>query len=227
MRSGIEDEVADLVREIGTTCKMEDCVDVPEQVFETVFLELTPKQKKAIKEIEEPQSIVRWTKTHAIEQGVKSGDEYVESEYIDNMKTDYILSYAEENPKFSVICRYNLQIKMLKEELEKKGKKVFVINGEVKNRDEVVQEVERTEACVVIIQASCSVGFEIPSVPIMIFASLSFSFVDHEQSLGRIHRINKLKKNLYIYLVVKDGVDEGVYNCIMSKKDFNIAIYRV
>jgi superfamily II DNA or RNA helicase len=224
-RSGIEEEIADLVKSIGDTCKLEDCIDVPEQTFETVYFELTNAQKKAIKEINDTEAITRWTRTHTIENGLKIGDEYVDDQYFDSLKNDYIASFSDENKKFVVVCRYNLQIAMLKEILEKKGKKVFVISGEVKNRDEVVQEVERTPECILLLQASCAVGFEIPSVPIMIFASLSFSNIDHIQALGRILRINKPKKNLYQYLVVKDGVDEDVYKCIMRKKDFNIAIY--
>lgn len=225
MRKNIESDVADLVKKIGTTCSMEECIDVPEQTFETVYFTLTKEQEKAIKEIDDPSPITRWTRTHTIENGVKISDGYTEDQYFDSLKNDYIASFSEENSKFAVICRYNLQIKMLKDLLEKKGKKVFLITGEVKNRDEVVQEVERTDQCIVLIQADCAVGFEIPSVPIMIFASLSFSFVSHEQSLGRILRINKPKKNLYQYLIIKGGVDEDVHKCIMKKQDFNIAIY--
>jgi len=225
-RKGIENEVADLVKQIGDTCTMEECVDVPEQIFETVYFELTPAQKKGIKEIDDTQAITRWTRTHTIENGLKIGDEYVDDQYFDSLKNDYIASFSDENPKFAVVCRYNLQLSMLKEILEKKGKKVFLISGEVKNRDEIVQEIEKTDECVVLLQADCAIGFEIPSVPIMLFASLSFSFVAHEQSIGRIHRINKLKKNVYQYLLVKGGIDEAVYDCIMKKQDFNIAIYR-
>lgn len=225
VKKNIEKDIADLVKQIGTTCSMEECVDVPDQVFETVYLELTDEQKKAIKEIDEPQHIVRWTKAHEIENCALKGDEYIGPTFFDGLKNDYIATFSDENPKFAVICRYNLQIEMLYKLLIKKGKKVFVINGAVKNRDEIVQEVEKTDECVVLIQASCSVGFEIPSVPIMIFGSLSFSFVDYQQAIGRIHRINKLKKNVYLHLVIKDGVDEAVYDCIMRKQDFDIAIY--
>jgi|2_EtaG_2_1085320.scaffolds.fasta_scaffold15770_2 superfamily II DNA or RNA helicase len=224
-RTGIEDEVAELVRDIGDTCKLEDCVDVPEQTFETVYLELTAEQKKAIKEIDAPEAITRFTHQHTIENGVKIGDGYVADTYYKALKNDYIASFSDENPKFAVICRYNLQLSNLQKILEEKGKKVFLINGNVKNRDEVVQEVENTSECIILIQADCAIGFEIPSVPIMIFASLSYSFVSYKQSLGRILRINKLKKNIYQHLVIKDGVDEAVYNCIMKKQDFNIAIY--
>jgi len=224
-RKGIENEIADLVKQIGDTCKMEDCVDVPDQIFETVYFELTPSQKKGIKEIDDSESIVRWTRTHTIEQGLKIGDEYIPNQYFNSLKNDYIASFSDENHKFAVICRYNMQIYMLRDILEKKGKTVFVINGEVKNRDEIVQKVENSVSCVILIQADTAIGFEIPSVSIMIFASLSFSFVAHEQSIGRIHRINRLKKNLYQYLIVKGGVDEDIFNCILQKKNFDIAIY--
>jgi len=225
LRKGIENDVAQLVKSIGTTCTMEECFDVPEQTFENIYFDLTPSQKKGIKDIDEPVSITRWTKTHQIANGIKIGDEYIESEYFECLKNDYIVLFSEENPKFAVICRYNLQIDRLKELLIEAGKKVFIISGREKNRDAVVQEVERTDECVVLIQADCAIGFEIPSVPIMLFASMSFSFSNYTQSIGRILRANKLKKNLYQFLLVKGTIDEDVYKCIMNKQDFNEAIY--
>lgn len=224
-RRGMEYEVANLVKSIGTTCTLEECADIPEQSFETIYFDLTPAQKKAIKEIDDVEAITRWTRTHTISNGVKIGDGYIHDEFFECLKNDYIASFSDENPKFAVICRYNLQIENIKNILEKKGKKVFVISGQVKNRDEIVQQVELTDECVVLIQASTAVGFEIPSIKYMLFASLSFSHVDHIQALGRIHRVNNLKNNFYQYLVVQGTVDEAVYKSIMSKKDFDIAIY--
>lgn len=224
-KKGIEKELAQLVKSIGDTCTLESCVDVPEQVFETIYFEKTKKQERAINKIEDTIPIVRWTATHSILQGVKNGDDYTQDEFFDCLKNDYIASLSEENPKMVVVCRYNLQIELLKNILEGKKKKVFIINGQVKNRDEVVQEIEKTEECIVLLQADCGIGFEIPSVPLMVFASLSFSFVAHEQCKGRILRINKLKKNVYQYLIIKDSIDEEVYNCVMAKQDFSIAIY--
>ncbi len=224
-RDNIKDELSKLVKKIGDTCTIEECVDVPTQTFETVYLEMTPSQKRGILAIDDSVAITRWTRKHTIENGVKIGDDYSPNEYFDCLKNDYIVSLAEQNPKMAIFCRYNLQIENLKNILEGKGYKVFIINGEVKNRDEVVQKIEETSECIALIQASCSVGFEIPSVPVVVFASLSFSYVDYQQALGRVLRINKLKKNVYIHLIVKGGVDEDVYNCIMEKQDFSFKIY--
>lgn len=224
-KPGIENELADLVKKIGSTCTLDECADVPTQTFETIYFEKTKDQEKGIKEINDSVAITRWTRKHTIENGLKIGDEYTTDQYFDCLKNDYIVSLSEQNKKIAIFCRYNLQIELLKNLLEAKGKKVFIINGEVKNRDEVVSMIESTDECIALIQASCSVGFEIPSVPLVIFASLSFSYIDYKQALGRVLRINKLKKNLYIHLVTKGGVDEDVYNCIMKKQDFSMTIY--
>jgi hypothetical protein len=59
----------------------------------------------------------------------------------------------------------------------------------------------------------------------MIFASRTYSFVDYDQALGRIQRVNNIKHNLYISLVVKDGVDEAVDKALAGKQDFNERLY--
>ena len=41
---------------------------------------------------------------------------------------------------------------------------------------------------------------------------------------GRILRLDKLHKNVYLYLVTK-GIDTSVYNAIMKKHDYTHAIY--
>jgi hypothetical protein len=49
--------------------------------------------------------------------------------------------------------------------------------------------------------------------------------VDRVQAEGRILRANHLKKNLYIDLVVRGGVDEAVMECIKQKKSFDERLY--
>lgn len=225
MRPNKEKDIANLVHSIGDVVALEDCADVPEQTFETEYLELTPNQRGGIKKLEEPTFITRFTKTHCIENGILNSDGYSDQQIFDCNKTDRILEIAGENKKIAVICRYNAQIDYYKNVLEKEKYKVFVINGDVKDRDGVVSKIEATEECVVLIQAQCSEGYELPSIGVIVFASMSFSYLDYVQVLGRFLRINKLKKNHYIHLVVAGGFDEDIYKCIMDKRDFDLAIY--
>lgn len=225
-RSGIEEEIADKVREIGSIIHINECADIPEQVFETEEFTINHKQKKAILDLDEMAPIVRFTKMHQIENGVLLGDGYTDDLVIPCAKTDRVLELCESNRKIAIVCRYNQQIEVYKGLITKKlKKKVYVINGKTKDKYGVSQDVERESDCVVLINAMASEAYELPSVPVCVFASLSYSYKDFRQMKGRFLRLNKLKKNVYINLITKDGVDEAVNNAINKKEDFSIAIY--
>jgi len=226
IKKGIEPEMAQLVASIGDVVSMEDCVDVPEQIFKDEYFELTKSQLKKIKEIKETEynPVVRYIKIHQVENGALKGDEYNEDAFFPSSKVDRIMEYVETNPKIAIICRYNLQIEYLKQAISK-VKPVYVINGAVDDKEAVVAQIEASTACVALVNASCSEAYELPSIPLMIFASVGFSYKDYKQICGRILRINHLKKNVYVHLIVKGSVDEAVYDAIRKKEDFDVEIY--
>lgn len=237
-----EDSLAKIVSQIGTTVDMEEAValaqanpvaglpelqDVPEQSFETEYFDMTQEQKDAILLLNEPTFITRWTKMHCIENGLLYSDGYTEDQAFDCKKTDRIMEICKANKKVAIFCRYNAQVNHLKELLEKSGwsyHDVFVLNGDTKDKDATVLAAEASDHAVIIIQAQCSAGYELPSFGTIVFASLSFSFVDYTQAVGRFLRINKMKENRYYHLVT-NGVDRDIYDCIMKKQDFSFAIY--
>lgn len=228
-RPHMEDELARHVKEIGDVVDINECADVPDQVIETVNFTTNKKQKKLIDEVKKTEAnpVVKFTKLHQIENGTLKGDEYNEDKFVSADKHEYLLELIADNPKIAVFCRYNLQIDSLHSLIKSKlkGKLVYIIRGEVKNRDEIVQQIEASEDCVVLINASCSEGYELPSIGVIVFASLSFSYKDYKQAKGRFLRINKLKKNVFIHLVNSWSVDAAVMDSIMKKQDFDIAIY--
>jgi superfamily II DNA or RNA helicase len=192
-----------------------------------IHIELTDKQKKRIKEIpmEYPDPIVQIGKKHQIENGGLTGDEYSDPEYFENGKLDILEDLAIEFPKMVVFAKYKAQIAQIATKLKPNGHKVITLTGETKDRGNAILEANNSKECVFIAQAQISAGWELPSFPVMVFASRTYSFVDLDQSLGRIQRANNIKKNLYIYLVVKEGVDEAVHKCLEMKKDFNEKLY--
>ena len=223
-RPDIEKKLSSLVQKIGDTCKLEECVDVPEQQEEVLFTDLTIDQENAISLLDESVHIVRWTKIHQIMGGSLKGNEYEEDKIIKSNKLEILKNLIEENPKSIVVCRYNNEINYLKEELEKITP-VFIINGVVDNRDEIIQSLKDKEEYCLIVNAMCSEGWELKECPLMIFYSYSFSLKDKIQMEGRIQRIDFIKKNVYTSIVVKDSIDEDIFNCINNKMDFHLAIY--
>jgi len=224
IKGHIENDIADLVNKLGNTVRLDECVDVPEQIFLTEYFELTPTQKKVIKELDDIVHISRWTKTHQICGGTLKGDGYIESTFYESEKMKRLLDLCEEHKKLVIVCRYNNELSCLYNKLDSFKNKA-IINGSVKDRHDIIKQADKEESFILLIQAACSEGYELPSFPIMIFYSYDFSLKNYIQMIGRIQRINAIKKNVYISLVVKNTIDEDVKKSIDNKKDFDIAIY--
>lgn len=220
-------DLAQMVHDLGFVGRLEDFFDVPAQTYKTINLELTEKQKARIKDMrfEYPEPIVRVGKRHQIENGVLAGDEFSLGEMFENQKTDTILDLAIEFPRMVVFAKYRAQIEQIALALQKSGRKVLTMTGDTKERGGVILEAREAKECVFVCQAQISAGWELPEYPVMVFASRTYSFVDYDQAIGRIQRANAIKKNLYINLVIKGGIDEAVDKSLANKKDFNERLY--
>lgn len=221
----VKDKLGALVRKLGYVGQLSDYFDVPDQTYKTFYIELTAKQKARLKSLplEFPDPLVLLGKKLQVENGVLAGDEYNEGEYFENGKIEKILELAIEFPKMIVFAKYRAQIEQLAKALD--DIPLLIMTGDTKDRGVLIDTAKRMETCIFICQAQISSGWELPDFPVMIFASMSYSIVDRIQAEGRILRANALKKNLYIDLVVKGGVDEAVQKAIKEKKDFSERIY--
>ena len=222
-----KDALAALVREIGYVGRLEDFFDVPSQSFITRHVELTEQQRKKIAEapLLWPEPIVRLGKINQIENGILSGDEFSPPEYFTNQKIERLIDYAAEFPRMIVVARYRAQIEQIASALADQVKHIYKLTGDTPDRGKMLAEVIQDDEYVLIVQAQMGAGWELPDCPVMIFASRTYSHVDHEQAIGRIHRANALKKNLYINLVARSEVDMAVDECLKQKKDFQERVY--
>lgn len=226
-RANKKTELVELIKRIGTTVRLEDCIDMPEQIDTVEYFGLTGEQIKAISSIKEINHIVKWTLTHQICGGTKKGNEYEPTATYASEKLERLIELAIEHPRMIVVCRYRCEMdyvaKVLNEEY-----KVFMIHGGVDGakRQEIIDTLtHQHNKYVLIVNASCSEGWELPTCDVMIFYSKDFSLKNNIQMKGRLTRINNPKKNLYISLVVKDSIDEDVYETIEKKEDFHVSIY--
>lgn len=221
-----KERLADAVKKLGYVGRLEDYFDVPDQTFRTITIELTEKQKERLKQIplEYPDPIVRIGKRHQIENGSLKGDEFNAPETFPNGKIDKILELAEEFPRMVVFAKYTLQLDQIVGALMDTGYNVLRMDGKTEHREGHIKFMKENDG-IFVVQAQISAGWELPETPVMVFASRTYSFVDYDQALGRIQRANNIKKNLYISLVVKGGIDEAVDDAIASKNDFNEVLY--
>lgn len=225
-KKGCEKKLSDIVKKIASVVDIHDVLDVPLQHHtEPEYFKLSEEQEKAIKANYDPVPIVRYTLQHEIENGILIGNEFKESETFDCDKNARIIALVEENPKVAIVCRYNKQIDELGLLLSKYSP--FLIRGDVKNRDEITLQAEAAERAVVLIQADCAEGYQLPSFGLCIFASQSYSYTKWEQICGRFLRMDKPSRTTFIYLLTEgDSIDQAVYDAVKRKEDFRINLYK-
>ena len=211
-KKGCEVELARLVRNMADVVDINDVMDVPLQYHSTPeYFALNKEQKKLIVDAYDPLPIVRFTAEHQIEQ---IGD-----------KNERIKSIVEENDKVALVCRYNAQIDILAKLL--KDYNPSIIRGDVKNRHEVCLAAESSSRAVVLIQADCAEGYQLPSFPLCVFVSQSYSYVKFEQICGRFLRMDKPSRTTFMYLLVEgDSIDKAVYNAVRRKENFMVELFK-
>lgn len=227
VKKGSEAKLAELTKTIANVVDIHDVLDVPLQNHvDPEYFALSKEQIKAIKDNYDPLPIVRYTAQHEIENGILLGNEFRGHQVFDSDKHDRLWELCLENKKVAIVCRYNYQIDILNIMLSLKHKNVLVIRGDVKDRDAITLQAEAAEEVIVLIQADCAEGYQLPSFELCIFASMSYSYTKWEQICGRFLRMDKPSRTTFMYLLTEgDSIDQTVYDSVKKKETFKIELY--
>jgi superfamily II DNA or RNA helicase len=214
--------LASYVAKIGETKRLDECADVPVSQEYVESFEITKEQQKAIDSIKAIEPIVRYTREHQISGGNNFVDDYTPTEEVESNKFNRLAELVESTDKIIIVCRYTAEVERIAKHF--KGE---YINGSVSgtDRDEAIQRCAASDKFVLVVNAACSEGWELPQCETMVFYSHDFSLKNYIQMKGRIQRLNDLRPRVYIHLTVSDTVDEAVHKSLMNKEDFHIAIY--
>lgn len=180
---------------------MAECVDVPVHEHRTIDIPWTKEQEQKLGgEYMEISS--EWHARHRAEQS--------------EAKFKELQKILDGNRKVVVVCYYLEQIEDYRKRIGD-DRQVYVMTGATKDQGQVVEDANNSDDCVLLIQSNLGVGFDLDSFSLMVFASMSFSFVSLIQMQARINRIHNLHKNRYIYLIggrcdrdVKKQLDLGM-----------------
>ena len=208
-KEGWQKMIRPKVEMIADIVLMSDCVDVPHQRHQIVKIQWTKTQEKEFKSAGYMEPMAEWVHRHRMEQGDHKWQEL--KKMIDGYR------------KVIVVCHYRAQIDDYVARLGEE-RLVFVLHGGISDQDKVIESAKEADDCVFFIQAQMGQGWDASEFSVIIFASMSFRYVDYIQSLGRIKRINNLHENTSIYLIAGKN-DLAVYNTVMAGNDFNPHYY--
>jgi len=182
--------------------KLEDVVDyLPPETHEIIEV---PTPLYEYKEDEER----RWTTEHQHEQ---------------TEKHKAIQELGDSHRKLIIIAHYTATVESLAAKL-KTQKPTYVLNGQTKNQQEVIEAAQQADDCYFIVQAGMASGFDGYMFDAMVFTAMSHKVTEYMQSLGRLHHTQHIKPAIYYYLIAKypkgGSWDADLYASIKAGKDF-------
>ena len=224
-RYGKDKKLQNTLRSIGTVIDLKDVAEIADDIDIIEEFKLNKEQIKRIDEIDEELPVVEYIKQRQIEQGVLKSDGYNPDMIFTSAKDKRLIEIVANYEKIIIVCKYTNQVNKIAEML--KYRKVFVISGQVKETaSEVAEKAENSENCVVVIQSDTCDGYSLKSFDTMVFASMSYSFVNYDQIRSRMKSMEKKTACTYIHLLIGGkSIDRAVQDSVFKKQNFSIELY--
>ncbi|MHA2088741.1 MAG: DEAD/DEAH box helicase [Promethearchaeota archaeon] len=213
--------------------KREDCVDLPDKIYQTRSLTLSPEIKKEYKNMAENfYSEVAGLSAKLIIEKLMRMQQILSGSYLQdnnqNPKLKELLKLVKENlygkNQIVIWCRFRKSIEMIKEALNNLDIEVSELHGGIKDRSEEIRKFETGKTKIIIgTPQAGGVGINLIAGNIVVYFENDYKYAVRMQSEDRCHRIGQTKKVLYIDLLYKNTIDIDIYKVL--KRKGNIAQY--
>ena len=216
-----------------------ECLDLPDKIYITRDVELTPEQKKLYKEMktlsfsmyeDEIMSVqialTKMLRLHQILCGSFTTDEGVIQKIPNNRITALEEVLEECGGKVIIWANYLQNIEDIKEMLTKKyGPESFVVYTGSTSSD------DRVEAIRLFQNANSPVRFFVGNVQTagrgitltaaqtVVYFSNNYSLEMRQQSEDRAHRVGQVNPVTYVDLVARDSLDEKIIQALLAKRN--------
>lgn len=209
----------------------EECLDLPEKIYQTIEVEWNPEQKKAYDnlrkymateiegvEVQAPLAITLMTKLQQILGGSVLSEDGVNLPVPTN-KISTLMDIVEQNPNGGIVwVKYLSEVSRIREAFDKAGVPYGVYVGDTPQaeRDRITKKGAVTW---LIANESASTGLDLPWWNLAVYFSNTFNAAVRWQSEDRFHRIGQTQTCHYIDLVIPDSIDEVVVKALARKRE--------
>lgn len=205
--------------------KKEDCVDLPEKVFEIRQFDLAPKQREIYDSLifDIQSNINKWSKFEFTAKLMKLRE--ITSGFIinkdksittfDNGKSNILGDVISEIGDTPIIvwCQFQHEIETLAKQFGGVG-----LTSQTKNRDDIIRGFKNGDYKLLFTHPKLiGKGLTFTNCTYNIYYSLSYSYEEFKQSQDRIHRIGQGDKCTYIVLQGVNTIEEKMYDCVQRK----------
>lgn len=134
----------------------------------------------------------------------------------DNSKLTVLDDLISHDRKTIIFVKYTYEVDLIKKYLEKEYK-VLTYDGRTEDKS-CWREMDKYDVMVAQIKSG-GTGLNLQMASVVIFYSMTFSFIDISQARDRVYRNGQKEKVSIYYLLSKDTVEENIYKRVMAKQD--------
>lgn len=227
--------------------KKADCLDLPPKVYERITVDLSPEQKRVIKELKKNQIssynnkdmevLYKLTLTLRLQQ--VAGGCFPYMEVIDNPEgVDVIykgLERFDKNPKLNALindldevenktqiiiwANFVEELKIIYEKLTDIGEHCGLYYGETstEERKQIIQDFQRGKLRVLIANRTAAEGLNLQCATLHYFYSNGWYGDKREQAEDRSHRSGQKRTVVYKDLIANGTMDDTIYRVLKDK----------
>lgn len=235
-KDGAEEAVYGLISDIVVRHKFEDCVDIPQTAYHVVDYELTPKQLKVYKDMEQANILVgpgaapKVTAINAAAVATKlvqisSGAVYTNNltyQAVDTARYEMVLDMAEVRRHPLVLFFWKHQRDAMVKEAENRSLAFCVLDGDATDaeRNAMVLDYQRGKYDLMFGHPkSVAHGHTLTQGTSIIWPNPHPDLEWWKQANRRQARIGQTRKTEVIVIVAKGTIEERIYHEILMPKD--------
>lgn len=199
--------------------KTEDCIDLPEQIDQTIKVPVSKEYKVFKKDrictINDIELVGDTTLTKLLYERQLCG------QYNQDKLKAFLDLVESTNDRLIVFYNFTAELTKMAELVHELGRPLGVVNGSLKE-----QKVIEEDGAVLFVQYQAgAMGLNLQKANRMIYFTPPLSSELFEQSKKRIHRIGQGKTCFYYYLTCKGSVEEKIYKTLAMRKDFTDELF--
>jgi SNF2 family DNA or RNA helicase len=234
--------LADKLSRVSLGRKKENCIDLPDKLFEKRIVELSPTEKKTYKrmkdsmrtwledDVSEPPTIsqtaeftTRFIRLRQITDGlVSEGGDGQKSWSKELTKISEAIQAWEDSGRRRCVMWFQY-VDVLKKAAEMlRRAQVGLIHGGVttaSRKEEIVQWAARDESILLCQMDTAGVGLNLQAGDLQIFVDLPLTPMQRHQCIDRLHRIGQQNSVTIVDIIAKETVDEKILATLAKKID--------
>jgi SNF2 family DNA or RNA helicase len=232
------DDLTDRLNKFSVRILKKDCLDLPDKIYQNVYVEMTPEQTKLYNDMKDSafsqldsgeltsvqSALTLLMKLQQIVSGFIKDDEG-EIHILSSQRIQRLLEVVDtsSSKKHVIFCAFKENVRQLHKVLEERTKgsvRLYFGDTSLEERNRAVEAFNNDESVHFFIATSAaSKGLTLTASASTLYFSQGYSLETRLQSEDRIHRIGQSKDCTYTDLVTAGTTDELITKALKHKHD--------